>query len=107
MRNILKILILSILTVCSVSAQTVDNSQYGLVDNLSYTYDGNQVTKVTDAVSGPNYSGAFHFRDGANATLEYEYDQNGNMTKDLNKNISSIQYYLLYLPSSIPFLNIA
>ena len=36
--------------------------------------------------------------DGASQTNEYTYDANGNMTKDLNKNILSIQYNLLNLP---------
>ena len=80
-----------------------DNNQYGLIDNLTFTYNGNQVTKVEDAVSGPYYSGAFHFVNGSNATTEYTYDQNGNMTKDLNKGISSIQYNLLNLPSRITY----
>lgn len=80
-----------------------DNNQYGLIDNLTFTYNGNQVTKVEDAVSGPFYSGAFHFVNGSGATTEYTYDQNGNMTKDLNKNISSIQYNLLNLPSRITY----
>ena len=59
---------------------------------------------VTDSVtSGHNYAGAFHFADGADETVEYEYDENGNMTKDLNRNISSISYNLLNLPSMISF----
>ena len=78
-----------------------DNSQYGLIDNLSYTYNGNQLVTVTDAVSGPNYSGAFHFSDGSDEDVEYEYDQNGNLTKDLNKNIRQIDYNLLNLPSEM------
>lgn len=80
-----------------------DNNQYGLIDDLTFTYNGNQVTRVEDAVSGPYYSGAFHFINGSGATTEYTYDQNGNMTKDLNKNISSIQYNLLNLPSKITY----
>ena len=80
-------------------------STYGVIDNLTYTYNGNQLTKVTDAANGPNYTGAFHFVDGSNATTEYEYDQNGNMTKDLNKKISRIQYNLLNLPSTIKIMN--
>ena len=81
-----------------------DNNTYGLIDNLSYTYNGNQLVTVTDAVSGPNYSGAFHFRDGADEDSEYEYDQNGNLTKDLNKKITQIKYNLLNLPSNIAFM---
>lgn len=41
--------------------------------------------------------------DGANEELEYEYDKNGNLVKDLNKNISKIEYNLLNLPSNITF----
>ncbi len=38
------------------------------------------------------------FTDNVNETAEYEYDQNGNMTKDLNANITRIQYNCLYMP---------
>lgn len=44
-----------------------------------------------------------NFRDGASQSNEYTYDKNGNMTKDLNKNISSIQYNSLNLPSKVVF----
>ena len=46
-------------------------------------------------------SGVFNFKDGANEELEYEYDKNGNLVKDLNKNISKIEYNLLNLPSKV------
>ena len=36
---------------------------------------------------------------------EYTYDKNGNLTKDLNKKISLIQYNLLNLPTSITYSN--
>ncbi|MBO5628663.1 MAG: hypothetical protein J5965_06225 [Aeriscardovia sp.] len=39
--------------------------------------------------------------DGADLQTEYEYDENGNLTKDLNKNISRITYNLLNLPKEI------
>ena len=63
----------------------------------------NKVTKIEDSVSDPTYSGAFNFVDGASQSNEYTYDQNGNLTKDLNKKISSIQYNLLNLPQSITY----
>ena len=34
---------------------------------------------------------------------QYTYDKNGNLTKDLNKNISSIQYNFLNLPANITY----
>ncbi len=36
---------------------------------------------------------------------EYEYDRNGNLTKDLNRNISKIEYNCLNLPQNIVFMN--
>lgn len=36
---------------------------------------------------------------------EYSYDTNGNMTKDLNRHISSIQYNFINLPTSITYTN--
>jgi hypothetical protein len=41
--------------------------------------------------------------DPINMSGEYTYDKNGNMTKDLNKNISSISYNLLNLPTNIAY----
>ncbi|MCQ2242680.1 MAG: RHS repeat-associated core domain-containing protein [Bacteroidaceae bacterium] len=51
----------------------------------------------------PTYNNAWNFKDGADSDFEYEYDENGNLTKDLNKNISSIQYNSLNLPTQILF----
>ncbi len=45
------------------------------------------------------------FTDNANESTKYEYDQNGNMTKDLNANITRIQYNCLNLPKRILFTN--
>ena len=36
-------------------------------------------------------------------TATYSYDKNGNLTKDLNKNITGIQYNCLNLPSKVTF----
>jgi len=80
-----------------------DGGQYGLIDNLSYGYNGNQLLKVDDSASGPYYAGAFHFVDGANDTVEYTYDANGNMVSDKNKGISSIAYDVNNRPLEICF----
>lgn len=80
-----------------------DDGAYGLIDDLTYTYSGGQVTKIDDGTEGPYYNEAMHFADGADETAEYSYDGNGNMTKDLNKNILSIQYNSLNLPMKTTF----
>lgn len=43
--------------------------------------------------------------DGANVAAEYTCDKNGNLTKDLNKKITSITYNSLNLPQVITFSN--
>ena len=73
-------------------------------DRLRLEYDGNRLVHVTDSVtSGHSYAGAFHFADEASQSVEYEYDDNGNMTKDLNRGITGITYNALNLPSVIQF----
>ena len=80
-----------------------DGGTYGLIDNLTFTYNGNQVIRIDDSVNDPTYNGVFNFVDGASQANEYTYDKNGNLTKDLNKKISLIQYNLLNLPTSIAY----
>lgn len=83
-----------------------DDSTFGLLDNLICNYIGNQVVNIRDSENDPTYTGAFNFVDGASMSGEYTYDANGNMTKDLNKHISSIQYNnFLNLPMSITYTN--
>lgn len=81
----------------------LDDGSYGLIDNLSYNYHGNQLLKVDDAAVDPYYQGAFHFVDGADEAVEYEYDANGNLVRDLNKGIISISYDLNNQPRKIEY----
>ena len=78
-------------------------SAYGLIDNLTYTLDGNRPTRVDDAVTASAYNNGFEFKDGVKQANEYAYDANGNLTKDLNRNITEIQYNFLNLPSKVTF----
>ena len=82
-------------------------SAYAQLDNLTYTYNGNQVTKIEDAVSATALSGntAFTNVNVSGASDEYTYDANGNITKDSNKGISNIHYNLLNLPEAVTFNN--
>lgn len=77
---------------------------YGLVDNLSFKYSGNQLQSVKDnAISSAFGGSGMEFKDGADETVEYEYDANGNLIKDLNKKITNIEYNYLNLPSQVLF----
>lgn len=76
---------------------------FGLIDSLTYTLDGNRITRVDDAATASAYGGSFEFKDGVKQAGEYLYDANGNLTKDLNKGITDIQYNFLNLPSKVTF----
>ena len=80
-------------------------SSYGLIDDLTFTLDGNWLTRVDDAALASAYNNGFEFKDAVKQNNEYTYDKNGNMTKDLNKNITDIQYNYLNLPCQIEFEN--
>ncbi|MFW0739157.1 DUF6443 domain-containing protein, partial [Flavobacterium sp. T12S277] len=72
------------------------------IDALVYTYannnTANQLMKVTDSSRKD-----LGFIDGANTGDDYTYDLNGNMVSDANKNITSITYNHLNLPTKITF----
>ena len=50
---------------------------------------GNRLASAEDADMTPTWSGAFDFVDGSDTMPEYEYDKNGNMTKDFQLSFSS------------------
>lgn len=74
-------------------------------DNLTLAYNGNQLLKVSDAADVSTNSITEQFLDFANADVEYAYNANGAMSKDLNCGISRIQYNLLNLPVTVDILN--
>ncbi len=82
------------------------NSNWGVMDDLTYSYfpNSNQLAKVADAAPTDQYG----FKDDAVNTAtdtsnDYTYDVNGNMTSDANKGITSIAYNHLNLPVQVSF----
>ena len=65
--------------------------------------DGNRPTRVDDAVSTAAYNNGFEFKDAVKQSGEYDYDYNGNLTKDLNRGIDTITYNFLNLPDKVEF----
>ena len=85
----------------------VGATNFGVMDNLVYTYEtnSNKLKKVLD-----NGNDTYGFKDVVNLTTEYVYDANGNLVKDLNKGIGNssvngITYNYLNLPTEIKFDN--
>lgn len=79
----------------------LDNGSYGLMDDLSLYYNGNQLQYVDNAEQGAHYTGVFSYPDHSSREDEYEYDKNGNLTKNLDRKIAKIEYNVLNLPSKI------
>lgn len=72
------------------------------IDGLGYGYEGNQLINVTDGTSKD-----LGFKDlpgSPTGLTEYDYDDNGNMTQDLNKGID-ISYNRNNLPVQVVFEN--
>ena len=82
-----------------------NNGTFGLIDDLTYLYNGNQIQSISDKAGSLLYDGSFDFKDGASESTEYFYNANGALTKDLNKGISKIEYDVLDNLSSITFNN--
>ena len=64
---------------------------------------GNLLNHVDDTATTSAYNNGFEFKDGVKQANEYNYDSNGNLTKDLNKVISGITYNFLNLPNVVTF----
>lgn len=62
------------------------------IDDLTYFYDGSQLTKITDAGNSTGYEGG---------GVPNTYDTNGNMTIMPDKGITGIAYNFLDLPTVI------
>lgn len=74
-------------------------STYGVIDNLTMYYSGNQMIAVTDAVANIALAVSADFKEYTKATTgEYTYNANGAMTQDKNKGITSITNNALNLP---------
>lgn len=81
----------------------VGTSTYGTIDSLTLAYRGNQLASVEDKGTNPTLSMSLDFKDESHQDGEYSYDENGNLTKDLNKGISNIEYNILNLPRRVTF----
>ena len=68
------------------------------MDDLTYSYSGGRLVKVIGATPSNHYDGDF---DSNGTSNQYTYDNNGNVTKDLNRGITSITYTEHNLPKRV------
>ena len=79
---------------------------YGVTDDLTYEYDGNRLTKVTNlAQERPAYKDAMYYVDWADLDTERAYDANGNMVSDADRQITRISYDRQNLPRRTDYLD--
>lgn len=73
------------------------------MDKLNYSYQGNKLLRVQETGQG----GFGHTTPilSSDTTQQYTYDDNGNLTSDLNKNIATITYNKFNQPLHITFYN--
>ena len=81
----------------------IGSSSYGLMDNLTLSYNGNQLTGVTEATADYNATGTFEYK-RANGS-QYMYDSNGSLKADKSRCIAYISYDGNGNPSCIYFTN--
>ncbi|WP_026947176.1 DUF6443 domain-containing protein, partial [Algoriphagus marincola] len=81
--------------------KTSNPGSFGAIDQLTYSYAFNRVTKIEDGISSS--FGFGDFKNGANVTTEYEYNDAGSIKRDRNKGITSISYNFNNLPRVIQF----
>lgn len=89
--------------ITAMSQQGLKGNTITAVDKLTYTYTStsNKLQGVIDAANDVNSTlGDFKDANGTNP-IDYDYDASGNVTKDLNKNITSITYNILNRPELI------
>jgi RHS repeat-associated protein len=79
----------------NINTLTRNNSTGTSIDNVAYTYDGNQLDEIDDGAS-PNLG----VIDDNDPGQDYTYDMNGNMTRDLNKGLD-VDYNYLNLPKKV------
>ena len=75
-------------------------------DALNIQYTGNHVKKVSSGspVSGYDF-GSMSYPDLSDASIEYYYDNNGNLIKNLDKGVVATRHNFLNLPDTIQFQN--
>ena len=73
------------------------------IDKLSFQYESSTnpsrlIAVMDDAPLGPRSEG---FKPGTSASIQYAYDNNGNLTQDAHKSLYNITYNFLNLPEQI------
>ena len=86
--------------ITALSRWAPQNNAAGLVDQLAYTYTGNQLTAVTDNAGAHAAQG---YVDGYTAAVDRTYDALGRMATDRDRGVA-VAYNALSLPEKVSSL---
>ena len=76
-----------------------------LIDDLTMYYNGNRLTGVRDDAGCKDMYATKEYEDKSAMPNAMQYDSNGNLTKDNDRQIDTIYYNLLNLPEKVCFTN--
>lgn len=78
-------------------------NKYGVMDDISFEYDGNRIVKATNGGPGPYFGNTMHYADHADEPVEFAYDADGNLVSHADKGISRIRYNKISQPDILEF----
>jgi RHS repeat-associated protein len=80
----------------NIQTLTRNGANGTVIDNLTYTRNGNQLLTITDAADKTK-----GLVDNNSSGNDFSFDANGNMSLDKNKNITAMTYNYLNLPLQV------
>ena len=81
----------------------MQSGSYGVIDNLNITYNGNQLSSVTESAAELTYAGSLDYKGSKGS--QYKYNENGSLVSDKSRGIAFISYDLSGNPLQIYFTN--
>ena len=70
----------------------IATNTYGEIDNVSLSFSGNQLTSMTEEAGTVLLENSLDIPEGIWENGDFEYDANGNQTRDMSRDIEDIQY---------------
>jgi RHS repeat-associated protein len=90
--------------ILSLSRKCQRSNEIVNFDNFTYEYEGNKLIRVRETIKGQNDMKDFpYYNPEVGTAASFMYDANGNMTRDIARNINITYNNWLDLPYSIQF----
>ena len=87
-----------------ISTEADGTEEFGIVDDLTFAYEGNQVQSIANAPEGEDFYGRTGYG-AAGGESAYAWNDQGYMTADASRGITNIKYNHQGLPVQMRFSN--